>query len=55
MQELEKAIVSQALEICELREKLAEAKSNEGLWYRLYTMEKEKPVDAANTDERTTG
>ncbi|NLW78738.1 MAG: hypothetical protein GXY32_04925 [Ruminococcaceae bacterium] len=50
---LEKTVVSQAVEICDLREKLAQAKLNEELWYKLYNQQEEKePADAGtSTDE----
>ena len=53
MDGLEKVVVSQAVEICDLREKLADALSTKELWYGLYTDLKEKePADAGtSTDE----
>ena len=48
MQGLEKVVVSQALEICELREKLAEATELKDFWYGQY-VQNEKPADAGTS------
>lgn len=53
---LERAVVSQAVEICILREKLAEAESAKELWYRLYNQQtEEKPADAGTSTSATDG
>ena len=45
MQGLEKVVVSQAVEICKLRDELAKAVELKDFWCSEYY--KEKPVDAA--------
>lgn len=49
MDGLEKVVVSQAVEICDLREKLADAISLKELWYGLYNQLAEKAPDDAGT------